>query len=65
MITVIKVNGMMCEHCKKSVTDGRLVLSDVRSVDIDLAAKTATIEHDCEVSRLLACIEDLGFEPEI
>ncbi len=65
MKTVIKVNGMMCEHCKKSVNDGLLALGGVKSVEIDLTAKTATVEHDCEASKLLSCIEDLGFDPEI
>lgn len=65
MKTVIKVNGMMCEHCKKSVNDALSALKGVDLVEIDLAQKTATVEHDCDIKILLDCIEDLGFDPEI
>lgn len=65
MKTVIKVNGMMCEHCKKAVNDGLSAIDGVSDVAIDLQEKTATVEHDCAVEVLTECIEDLGFEPEI
>lgn len=65
MKTVIKVNGMMCQHCKKAVTDGLAALEGVTSVEVDLDSKTATVEHDCEISLLVECIEDLGFDPEV
>ncbi len=65
MKTVIKVNGMMCEHCKKSVTEGLSAIEGVKSVEIHLGEKTATVEHDCDVKVLTDCIEDLGFEPEL
>jgi len=65
MKTVIKVNGMMCEHCKKSVNEGLAALEGVTSVEINLAEKTATVEHTCEVKLLTDCIEDLGFDPEV
>ena len=65
MKTVIKVNGMMCQHCKKAVTDGLAALEGVASVEVDLDSKTATVEHECPLSALTVCIEDLGFDPEI
>ena len=65
MKTVIKVNGMMCEHCKKAVNYGLSAIDGVSAVEIDLAAKTATVEHDCDLKILTDCIEDLGFDPEI
>lgn len=65
MKSVIKVNGMMCEHCKKSVYEGLSAIDGVASVEIDLGEKTATVEHTCELKALTDCIEDLGFDPEI
>lgn len=65
MKTVIKVNGMMCEHCKKAVTDGLSALAGVTAVEIDLSAKTATVEHDCELKVLTDCIEELGFDAAV
>ena len=65
MKTVIKVNGMMCEHCKKAVSDGLTAIDGVAGVEIDLAEKTATVEHTCDLKILTDCIEDLGFDPEV
>ena len=65
METVIKVNGMMCEHCKKSVFEGLSAIDGVESVEVNLAAKTATVKHSCDLSALTECIEDLGFDPEV
>lgn len=65
METVIKVNGMMCEHCKKAVTDGLSAIDGVESVEVNLAEKTAIVKHSCAVATLTECIEDLGFDPEV
>ncbi len=65
MKTTIKIPDMMCEHCKKSITEGLLSLCGVDSVEIDLSAKNATVEHTNEVTELLACIDELGFDASI
>lgn len=44
--TVLKIEGMSCGHCKKSVEDALRALAGVQSVDVELANGTATVAHD-------------------
>lgn len=61
----IKVEGMMCMHCVKSVTDALEALDYVDNVSVDLSSKTVTLDADESVrSELISVIEDLGFEAE-
>ena len=44
--SIIKVDGMSCEHCVKAVTKAVNALPGIGAVNIDLKAKTVTVEHD-------------------
>lgn len=43
---VINVEGMSCGHCKMSVEKAVSALDGVSAVNVDLAAKNATITYD-------------------
>lgn len=63
--TVLKVAGMSCSHCVSSVKKAASALPGVTQVDVDLAAGTATVQHDPElatVEALKAAIEDQGYD---
>lgn len=63
--TVIKVEGMSCEHCVKAITNSIGSLPGVDEVSVDLAAGTVTAVYDCArtpLDRIKAEIEDLGYE---
>ncbi len=45
-IAVIRVEGMMCEHCAARVKGAMEALAGVRSASVDLAAKTVTVHAD-------------------
>lgn len=63
--TVLKVEGMSCEHCVKVVTKAAGALPGVESVAVDLAAKTVTVDYDPDKSPLEKIkleIEDQGYE---
>lgn len=63
--TVIKVDGMACEHCVKAITNGVGALSGVSGVTVDLEAKTVTVQHDPEqasVQTIKTEIEDQGYD---
>lgn len=66
MITTLKVPGMMCQHCEKSIKNALLDITGVKSTLIKLDEKTVTIEHtdDVPVSRLKTALEDIGYEAE-
>jgi copper ion binding protein len=62
---VLKVDGMSCEHCVKAITKAAGALSGVKSVDVDLKAKTVTVEYDpgkTSLETIKLEIEDQGYE---
>ena len=43
--TTLKIEGMMCEGCVKSVRESLEKTDKVTSVDVNLKKGTATVEH--------------------
>ena len=63
--TPIKVDGMSCGGCVKSVTGVLTALDGVAKADVSLEQKQAVVEFDAaKVTRdqLKAAIEDAGFD---
>ncbi len=59
------VEGMMCMHCVKSVTDALEAMEGVSDVSVDLPTKTVTLTADPSLkAAIVNTIEDLGFEVE-
>jgi copper ion binding protein len=60
----INIEGMSCNHCAKHVTSALEEISGVKSVDVNLQAKTAVIETDQDVidSNIRNVIEDAGYD---
>ncbi|MCQ2479524.1 MAG: heavy metal translocating P-type ATPase [Clostridia bacterium] len=64
MIKVLKVEGMMCQHCKAHVQKALEAVEGVKAVDVDLESKTATVEllEDVDTSVLEKAVTDAGYE---
>ncbi len=64
MEKVLKVEGMMCAHCQKHVTNALAKLDGVTAVDVSLEAKTATVkaDRDIPVAEFEKAITDAGYE---
>ncbi len=64
MITVLKVEGMVCNHCAGIVKGELMEHSGVKDVLVDITAKEVRIEHDenANIQELKDAIEDLGYE---
>ncbi len=62
--TVLHVEDMSCGHCVKAVSGAVSAVSGVTGVQVDLAGKTATVEHDAKVTfeALKAAIEEQGYD---
>jgi copper chaperone len=63
--TTLKVAGMKCGGCVKSVTGVLQGLTGVSSVEVSLERGEATVEYDAaKVGRdaMMAAIDDAGFE---
>ena len=64
MEKTLKVEGMMCMHCKASVEKALGAVPGVTAVTVDLEAKTAVVVCDASVagSDLCAAVEKKGFK---
>lgn len=63
--TVLKVEGMSCGHCVKTISKATVALPGVKSVAVDLKAKTVIVEYDPDKSPLEKIkleIEEQGYE---
>lgn len=61
---VLHIEGMSCGHCSGRVEKALRALPGVQSADVDLAAKTATIESDGSVSKetLTTAVTEAGYD---
>ena len=62
METVIKVNGMMCPHCKARVEKVCLGIAGVESAVVDLMEKNVTITGNTDLEAVKKAITDAGYE---
>lgn len=62
MKTVIKVNGMMCKHCKATVERVCKEVPGTVDAQVDLEAKTVTVIGSADVAALKKAITDADYE---
>lgn len=64
MKKTILVDGMMCMHCVKHVTEALEKVDGVKKATVSLENKTAVVELKKEVADdvLLAAVADTGYE---
>ena len=59
----LKVDGMNCGHCVKSVTEALAgVVGVTKVVEVSLERGEAVIEGAAEAGALIAAVEERGFE---
>lgn len=64
MTKVLKVEGMMCQHCVAHVTKALEGVAGVAKVDVHLKKKTATVElsEEVEDTLLISAVVEAGYE---
>ena len=62
MTTIIKVEGMMCPHCKARVEQVCKAITGTVDAVVDLQAKNVTVTGDASVDALKKAITDAGYE---
>jgi copper ion binding protein len=64
MATTLKVKGMSCQHCVKSVTKALNQIEGVKNVQVDLGKGEVRFDNTKEVAsdRIEKVIEDSGYE---
>lgn len=63
--TVLKVDGMSCQHCVEAITKAVGALDGVNEVKVDLSTKTVAVTHDeakAPLSKIKFEIEDQGYD---
>jgi copper chaperone len=63
--SIIKVDGMSCEHCVKSITKAVGALQGVDAVTVDLEGKTVSVEHNpvlVSIENIKFTIEEQGYD---
>ncbi|GAB6155105.1 heavy metal-associated domain-containing protein [Desulfosporosinus burensis] len=59
--TILKVEGMTCNHCKMRAEKALQAVSGVESVKVDLAAKEAVVTGEAERASLVKAVVDAGY----
>ncbi len=62
METVIKVNGMMCNHCKARVESVCKAVPGATDAVVDLEKKQVTVQGNADLAALKQAITDAGYE---
>lgn len=63
MIKKLKVDGMTCSHCEKSVKDTLSKIDGVLEVTVNLDTKIVTVEgNNLDENIMKNAIDDIGFE---
>ncbi|MGE5633064.1 MAG: heavy-metal-associated domain-containing protein [Caulobacteraceae bacterium] len=64
MTKKISIEGMTCGHCAMHVEEALKGVCGVKSVNVDLIGKSATVElaHEVDDSKLKAAVTDAGYE---
>ena len=62
METILKVEGMMCPHCKAMVEKVCKAVAGTQDAVVDLQAKQVTVTGDADVAALKQAIIDAGYE---
>ena len=62
---LLKVEGMTCQHCVQSITEGLKNISGLNSINVDLDKKLVDVRFDENETSLLKItkkIVEVGFE---
>lgn len=59
---VLKIEGMMCAHCKARVEKALKAVAGVEKVEISLENKTATVTGSADASALRQAVADAGYQ---
>ena len=65
-MTKLKIEGMTCNHCVKSVTEALAKVPGVdKVVDVSLDQKEAVVNGSADAAALVSAVADLGYEVQV
>jgi copper chaperone len=59
--TILKVEGMTCNHCKMRTEKALQAVSGVETVKVDLEAKEAVVTGNVDRNNLVKAVQDAGY----
>lgn len=62
MENVLKVEGMMCNHCKARVEKACKAVSGVEAVEVDLQSKQVTFTGNVSAEAVAKAITEAGYK---
>ncbi len=62
MKKVIKIDGMGCQHCVKSVTNALENISGVKVLEVKIGEATVELPEDFDMSIIVEALDDAGYE---
>ncbi|MFB6069986.1 MAG: heavy-metal-associated domain-containing protein [Halanaeroarchaeum sp.] len=62
MATTLTVTGMSCEHCEQTVTEALEGVPGVTAASADRESDRAVVEGDADIDRLVAAVDDAGYD---
>lgn len=60
--TVLKIEGMSCNHCKMAVEKALQKVAGVAKAEVDLNKKEAVVEGSVDRAELVKAVDDAGFK---
>ena len=60
--TTFTVTGMTCDNCVHHVTEAVKGVAGVTDAQVSLADKSATVQGDFDEAKIVAAIEEEGYE---
>ncbi len=61
----LKIEGMMCEGCVKSVKEALEKIPGITNVDVNLKKGTAVVQGDADDETLIKAVVDAGFRGSV
>jgi len=67
MKTILRIEGMTCEHCAAHVTEALKAVAGVSAVKVNLKKKTGVVKHgeSTSLDALKAAAAEAGFEASL
>lgn len=65
MTITLKLDGLHCSHCVKSIEKALYEIEGVQSVSVTLSPQQAIVEGNVDPQILITAVDDIGFEASL
>lgn len=62
MKKVIKIDGMGCEHCVKSVKNALNSLGEVKVIEVKIGEATVEVPEGYKIEKINEALDDAGYD---